>query len=304
MAMASSSQSYFSRRSNGATSSGKQSPWEAAIEDDSDNNDDPVAEHTHDRALLADDPLADEGEETLSHYRQQKQTTGQRLRSAFPGTSATSPRSRTPTSNKNRVQETYVEETVGNGTSGKDGGALDWYVEGPGRRVGYEDMTAIDWIFEYTKERQRLRKLYSNAAGLVGYALRVLDASQIWIVLILTGIAAGAFAAAIDVATDWLADLKTGYCSAGTDGGRFHLSKAFCCYGYDGSAQCQDWVSWSRALHVRSAGGTWVVEYLFFLLFSVSNRKACIGYLSDEDIGIICGSRKSFGEGVCSVCQA
>ncbi|KAF2456541.1 chloride channel [Lineolata rhizophorae] len=151
----------------------------------------------------------------------------------------------------------------------KDAGALDWYVEGPGRRVGYDDLTAIDWIFEYAKERQRLRVLLANSAGLFGHLRQLADASQIWIVLILTGIAVGAIAAFIDVTSDWLADLKTGYCSNVRDGGRFYLNKAFCCWGYEELAQCADWKSWGTALHVPSKAGGWVVEFIFFVLFSM-----------------------------------
>lgn len=116
----------------------------------------------------------------------------------------------------------------------KDGGPLDWYVEGPGRRVGYDDLTAIDWIFEYTKERQRLRALYSRAKGLAGQFQQVADASQIWLVLIATGLTVGILAACIDVASDWLGDLKTGYCKNGPGGGKFYLNKGFCCWGHEG----------------------------------------------------------------------
>jgi chloride channel 3/4/5 len=69
--------------------------------------------------------------------------------------------------------------------------------------------------------------------------------------------------------SDWLGDLKTGYCSAGVDGGRFYLNKYFCCFGYDEGAQCRDWVPWSLALHVTSAAGKWFIEYVFFIMFSV-----------------------------------
>lgn len=116
----------------------------------------------------------------------------------------------------------------------KDGGPLDWYVEGPGRRVGYDDLTAIDWTFEYTKERQRLRALNSRAKGLVGQFQKLADASQIWLVLIATGLAVGVIAASIDVASDWLGDLKTGYCKNGPGGGKFYLNKGFCCWGHEG----------------------------------------------------------------------
>ncbi|RCI13711.1 hypothetical protein L249_7957 [Ophiocordyceps polyrhachis-furcata BCC 54312] len=152
----------------------------------------------------------------------------------------------------------------------KDGLPLDWHTEGPGRRVGYEDLTAIDWIFEYTKERQRQRILASNAVGLMGYARRFLDASQVWIVLILTGLLVGAVAAAIDITTDWLADLKLGFCSSGPEGGQFYLNKSFCCYGYDQGSKCVGWKPWSEALGIHSTVGKWFIEYLFFVLSSVT----------------------------------
>ena len=175
-----------------------------------------------------------------------------------------------------------------NGTTGeiKGGGPLDWYVEGPGRRVGYDDLTAIDWIFEYTKERQRLRILSSTTHGLVGYFRQLLDASHVWVVLILTGISVGILAAAINIASDWLGDIKFGYCKQGEQGGNFYLNKGFCCWGHDGSSslpvsniprnlhasefsQCQDWMPWRQALRIPSTGGGYVVEYIFYILFSV-----------------------------------
>ena len=118
----------------------------------------------------------------------------------------------------------------------KGGGPLDWHVEGLGRRVGYDDLTAIDWIFEYTKERQRLRILSSNTHGLVGYFRQLLDASHVWIVLILTGVTVGVLAAAINIASDWLGDIKFGFCKQGEQGGQFYLNKGFCCWGHDGSS--------------------------------------------------------------------
>ena len=151
----------------------------------------------------------------------------------------------------------------------KAASALDWYIEGPGRRVGYDDLTAIDWIFEYAKERQRLRVLRSSATGLLGYIRELADASQVWLVLIGTGIAVGLVAAFIDVASNWLADLKTGYCR-NEQGGKFYLSRAFCCWGWDELSQCVAWNSWSDALGTSSKAGNYVMNYTFFVIFSVS----------------------------------
>jgi chloride channel 3/4/5 len=277
--MASSSTGEYLPSTENASSSSGQNPGHAVtIEDDSDN-DDASASSLRDQAILSDDPLDIGEEEVVSFKRKAKQTTGSRFLSAIssslpPRQATRSPRAGTPILNLSR---THSPNTAGGNRNGinsightKDGTALDWNVEGPGRRVGYEDMTAIDWTFEYTKERQRLRMLYSSASGLLGYVQKFVDASQIWVLLILTGLAAGVFAAAIDVISDWLGDLKTGYCSSGVDGGRFYLNKYFCCFGYDEWSQCRDWVPWSLALHVSSAAGKWFVEYIFFILFSVS----------------------------------
>lgn len=164
----------------------------------------------------------------------------------------------------------------------KGAAPLDWHSEGPGRRVGYEDLTAIDWIFEYTKERQRLRAL-SSARGLLGYFKHLLDASQVWVVLILTGLLVGAIAAAIDITTDWLADLKLGFCSSGPEGGHFYLNKSFCCYGYDQGSNCLGWKYWSDALGVHGGGGKWLVEYVFFLIFSVRRPSPLSGPSAGAD---------------------
>jgi chloride channel 3/4/5 len=164
------------------------------------------------------------------------------------------------------------EQVFGNATAAtsKDGIPNDWYAEGPGRRVRYEDLTAIDWIFEYTKERQRLRVLSSSSGGgIISYIRHLLDASQVWIVLLLTGLAVGVIAALIDITTDWLGDIKLGFCTSGPEGGHFYLNKNFCCYGYDQGSKCAGWRFWSEALGIHSTAGKWFIEYFFFLAFGV-----------------------------------
>lgn len=164
----------------------------------------------------------------------------------------------------------YLNTTFNDPHDVKDPGALDWYVEGPGKRVGYDNLTAIDWIYEYTKERTRLRQLSANAPGVLGQLRLLADASQIWIILVLTGIAVGGIAAGIDVAGDWLGDLKEGVCSNVQDGGVFYLNRAFCCWGTNTYAECPDWRSWAGVLGIGSKGGGYVVEYIFFIVSTVS----------------------------------
>ncbi|UPX21233.1 chloride channel [Ascochyta rabiei] len=230
-----------SRAPSGRASNGKQ----PAVEYDDDHDDD----HSDDDALLADDPL----NSSLSEP----------------------PRSANRSGNGNASTElilNYLDTPADAGShlaDAKDASGLDWYVEGPGRRVGYDDLTAIDWIFEYAKERQRLRYLFSGATGLLGTAKQLADASQVWIILVAAGVLSGGIAAFIDVASDWLADLKTGYCSSVDADGRFYLNKGFCCWGIDTGEQCADWQEWGSAMGIGNGGGKWIVEYIFFILFSV-----------------------------------
>ncbi|KAI1433384.1 chloride channel [Xylaria sp. CBS 124048] len=236
------------------------------------------------RDLLGDGPLySDIGDQPMSFKRKPKQSvfsqpsrllsalTGNRIGLRSPASASSSAGTATPTTLQTIDSGHGDAETIapGNG-SNKDGLPLDWYVEGPGRRVGYEDLTAIDWIFENTKERQRLRVLHANATGILGYIRQLADSTEVWIILVLTGMAVGSVAAGIDVVSGWLGDLKTGYCSSGPDGGAFYLNKQFCCLGYDQGAKCIGWTPWATALGIGSAAGKWLIEYFFFLIFSIT----------------------------------
>ncbi|MCJ1479865.1 hypothetical protein MMC06_000019 [Schaereria dolodes] len=270
-----------------SSSSSSRSPLDVDVENDSHTNDLAKAQ-VEDNALLADYPLGESPEVLLSFKRKQNlpsklslprflsslPTAGGQVLGTPPFSSARIRRLREQSSRNNSdISLSISNESIGHGaaltTDGKDGASLDWYVEGSGRRAGYDDLTAIDWIFEYTKERQRLRLLHSRATGLLGYAQQLIDASQVWLVLISTGLTSGILAAGIDVASDWLGDLKTGYCKNGLDGGRFYLNKGFCCWGHDDWSQCQDWTPWSAALGVNAPAGKYVVEYIFFIFFAI-----------------------------------
>lgn len=277
-----------------SSSSSSQSPQHASPHALSPRDDDARRPDTADSDLLGDDPLSQDLAEPISFKRKQKRpgvglglltslTGSLRDQRGGNGSHAVAGRLQDDEPEEAPYPETYYSSpsrrggaanntnAAHTGSTPKDGAPLDWHVEGPGQRVGYENLTAIDWIFEYTKERARLRVLHSSAVGLVGYAQRLLDASQEWIILVLTGLLVGALAAAIDIVSDWLGDLKAGYCST-TDGGAFYLNKNFCCLGYDEGAQCMGWRPWATALHISSAGGKWIIEYFFFISLSVRSK--------------------------------
>ncbi|KAL0263077.1 chloride channel [Diplodia seriata] len=252
-------------QSRSRTPSGHSTPHDTPASDDEAN-------------LLDDDPLGPGLREHVSFKRRNKSLSNNGLTlSALPKlfTSRQSTPIQRPSSSRaehRRIRSNSVLDhpnLPAHDDDAKDSSGVDWYVEGPGRRVGYDDLTAIDWIFEYAKERQRLRLLYAGASGVLGQLKQIGDASQIWIVLILTGLASGIVSACIDVVSDWLGDLKTGFCQNEGGDGKFYLHRNFCCWGYDELAQCADWHPWSSALGATSKAGSYIVEYLFFVVFSV-----------------------------------
>lgn len=104
----------------------------------------------------------------------------------------------------------------------------------------------------------------------MGHLKVVADSSQIWWILVATGLAVGGIAAGIDVVSDWLGDLKTGFCSNVDDGGKFYLNRAFCCWETETYAECHDWRAWAQALGIGNEFGSYVVEYMLFVCYSVS----------------------------------
>jgi chloride channel 3/4/5 len=265
-----------------AVASSSRTPPSASPVADYDSDDDNLELHAQE--LLRDDPwhdgTIDEDVSFRSNAQRSKPSFASRfLSSPFSAgrNGSTSPAERNhPRMNTGPTTNTILSYLNSSADAGiglqdnKDASGLDWYVEGPGRRVGYDNLTAIDWIYEYSKERMRLQHLLTNAPGVFGQFRVLADSSQIWLILIATGIAVGGIAAGIDVASDWMADLKTGVCSNVGNGGKFYLNKTFCCWGEDSMAECKDWRSWSALMGVGNRAGGYIIEYIVFILFSVS----------------------------------
>lgn len=57
----------------------------------------------------------------------------------------------------------------------------------------------------------------------------IYDWVQGWVVVLAVGIAAGIVAGGSDIASQWLGDIKEGYCDTA-----FYLNRNFCCWGLDG----------------------------------------------------------------------
>jgi len=99
----------------------------------------------------------------------------------------------------------------------------------------YEDFTTIDWVQDAAREQLRRRARRRENAGFSGRKGRFgvrqklwesYDAGQAWIVVTLVGATIGLNAAFLNIVTEWLSDVKLGYCTTG-----FYLNENFCCWG-------------------------------------------------------------------------
>jgi len=98
------------------------------------------------------------------------------------------------------------------------------------------DAELLDWVQDAAREQARRRVRHHRYAGLVQRGSKswrdklreAYDAAQGWIVVTLVGIAIGLNAAFLSIATEWLSDIKLGYCTTA-----FYLNENFCCWGED-----------------------------------------------------------------------
>lgn len=125
----------------------------------------------------------------------------------------------------------------------------------------YEDFTTIDWVQDAAREQLRRKARRQEKAGFfrreggIGWRRKVwesYDAAQGWIVFTLVGAAIGLNAAFLNIATEWLSDIKLGYCTTA-----FYLNESFCCWGAE--SDCKEWHRWSSLPPVN---------YVLYIIFS------------------------------------
>ncbi len=126
----------------------------------------------------------------------------------------------------------------------------------------YEDFTTIDWVQDDAREQLRRRaRRNENAgffgrAGVMGWRRKVrdsYDAGQAWLVVTIVGVVIGLNAAALNIITEWLSDVKLGYCTTA-----FYLNEQFCCWGAENG--CDEWKRWTSFS---------LPNYIIYIIFSV-----------------------------------
>ncbi|KAG4305745.1 hypothetical protein PORY_000655 [Pneumocystis oryctolagi] len=127
----------------------------------------------------------------------------------------------------------------------------------------YRNFSTIDWVDENTKERYR-KQTIQKLKGIHGQIIRFLDFSQLWVIIIFTGISIGIISGFIDIVSGWLSDIKNGYCRSG-----FYLNRNFCCWISENAEQtCYDWVSWEDVFSPLKKKSS-IISCIFYLFFVV-----------------------------------
>lgn len=125
----------------------------------------------------------------------------------------------------------------------------------------YEDFTTIDWVQDAARAQLRRKARRQEKAGFFerhgryGWRRRLWDsyeAGQAWLVVTLVGAAIGLNSAFLNIVTEWLSDIKLGYCTTA-----FYLNEQFCCWGAEGG--CPEFKRWSSF---------WPVNYLLYIIFA------------------------------------
>uniref|UniRef100_A0A8C9T0A0 Chloride channel protein n=1 Tax=Scleropages formosus TaxID=113540 RepID=A0A8C9T0A0_SCLFO len=135
----------------------------------------------------------------------------------------------------------------------------------------YEDFHTIDWLREKSRDTDRHRKIASRSKeSFWEFTKSLLDAWSGWVVMLLIGLLSGTLAGVIDLAVDWMTDLKEGVCLSA-----LWYSHEQCCWTsnettFDDRDKCPQWQTWSELMTGHAEGaGAYVLNYFLYVLWAL-----------------------------------
>ncbi|KAJ7420075.1 H(+)/Cl(-) exchange transporter 3 [Willisornis vidua] len=136
----------------------------------------------------------------------------------------------------------------------------------------YDDFHTIDWVREKCKDRERHRRINSKKKESAWEMTKSLyDAWSGWLVVTLTGLASGALAGLIDIAADWMTDLKEGICLSA-----LWFNHEQCCWGsnettFEERDKCPQWKTWAELIIGQAEGpGSYIMNYIMYIFWALS----------------------------------
>uniref|UniRef100_A0A8I3Q3N3 Chloride channel protein n=2 Tax=Canis lupus familiaris TaxID=9615 RepID=A0A8I3Q3N3_CANLF len=135
----------------------------------------------------------------------------------------------------------------------------------------YDDFHTIDWVREKCKDRERHRRINSKKKESAWEMTKSLyDAWSGWLVVTLTGLASGALAGLIDIAADWMTDLKEGICLSA-----LWYNHEQCCWGsnettFEERDKCPQWKTWAELIIGQAEGpGSYIMNYIMYIFWAL-----------------------------------
>ncbi|XP_048041487.1 H(+)/Cl(-) exchange transporter 3 isoform X2 [Megalobrama amblycephala] len=167
----------------------------------------------------------------------------------------------------------YAMSNGGGGGGASSSTHLLDLLEEPIPGVGtYDDFHTIDWVREKCKDRERHRKINSKKKESAWeFTKSLYDAWSGWLVVTLTGLASGALAGVIDIAADWMNDLKEGVCLSA-----MWFNHEQCCWGSNETTfaerdKCPQWKTWAELILGQAEGpGSYIMNYFMFTFWALS----------------------------------
>ncbi|RCH86896.1 glycerol ethanol, ferric requiring protein [Rhizopus azygosporus] len=136
----------------------------------------------------------------------------------------------------------------------------------------YEDFTTTDWVKDAIIERYRQAAVKSSISSDTTWRAwwhQTFETAESWVVIFLVGAAIGLMSALITIVTDWLSDIKIGYCSTA-----WWLNQKFCCWQMEEpDGGCANWTDWSE--FVNLGPDVYIVKWLFYIIWATTFATLC-----------------------------
>ncbi|KAG2225200.1 hypothetical protein INT45_009529 [Circinella minor] len=133
----------------------------------------------------------------------------------------------------------------------------------------YED---FNWVKDAILERYRqsaLERQNKSDNSWRAWWHMTFETAQTWIVVSLVGAAVGLNSALIAIVTDWLSDIKLGYCSTG-----WWLNQQYCCWEIEAEdGGCEYWIFWSQTMGFGP--DVFIVQWLFYVVLATLFATTC-----------------------------
>ncbi|OMJ07122.1 H(+)/Cl(-) exchange transporter 3 [Smittium culicis] len=126
----------------------------------------------------------------------------------------------------------------------------------------FDEFETIDWLDESKNEREKRKEVHSSTVDTLKSLLTsVYETVQVWVVISLVGCVIGLNTGIISIVTEWLSDIKLGYCSK-----YWWLNEKFCCWqSWDKYGSCPDWKEWS---HLFTGKNIYYLNWISYIFIS------------------------------------